>query len=240
MGFVNENPLAPDCYFCSNRHKSVLKCVSMETLDRINSTKEFRLFRKGESMIHSGDKADGFYFIKSGCVRIFRNSPSGKEQTFSIRRSGEWVGFRDLLSGNTFSQNAEALEPVEACFIQKGILEDLMKDDPKLQLEILKQMAIEWKELEDQTVALGTKQVHSKLAELLISFQTASGNEPEIELNLTREIMASMVGTTTETLVRALSDFKNRDWIEIHKNRIRFLNLEALRGISNLETTNHH
>lgn len=115
-----------------------------------------------------------------------------------------------------------------------------MKDDPNLQLEILKQMAIEWKQLEDQTVALGTKQVHSKLAELLISFQTASENGTEIELNLTREIMASMVGTTTETLVRALSDFKNRDWIEIQKNRIRFLNMEALRGISNLETTTHH
>lgn len=239
MGIVNENTPAPDCYFCSNRHKSVLKCVSMDTLDKINSTKEFKLFRKNDTLIEAGNRADGFYFIKSGCVRVFRNSPSGKEQTFSIRRPGEWVGFRDLLAGSTFSQSAEALDNVEACYIQKNVLEELMKEDPTLQMEILKQMAIEWKQLEDQTVALGTKQVHSKIAELLISFLAASGDDLEIELNLTREIMASMVGTTTETLVRALSDFKNRDWIEINKNRIRFLNIEALKGISNLETTHH-
>ncbi|EMN38173.1 cyclic nucleotide-binding domain protein [Leptospira interrogans str. L0996] len=66
----------PDCYLCPNRHK-------------------FVYFRKNELLIQEGTKTNGFYFIKSGCVRIFRNSSSGKEQTFSIRRAGEWVGFRD-------------------------------------------------------------------------------------------------------------------------------------------------
>ncbi|EMO55906.1 Crp/Fnr family transcriptional regulator [Leptospira noguchii] len=235
MGIENE---IPDCYFCPNRDK--FKCISLDTLEKINSTKKFRLFRKNELLIQEGTKTNGFYFIKSGCVRIFRNSSSGKEQTFSIRRPGEWVGFRDLLAGKTFVQNVEAIENVEACFISKEVLNELMEEDSNFQMEILKQMATEWKQLEDQTLTLGTKQVHGKIAELLISFRTTSSDKSEIELNLTREIMASMVGTSTETLVRALSDFKHRKWIKIRKNRIGFLNVDALKEISGIKTTTYH
>jgi len=87
--------------------------------------------------------------------------------------------------------------------------------------------------MENHVHSMGTKQIHSRLAELLITFHGAAGSDdPELNINVTREVMATCIGTTTETLIRALADFKDRNWIKIEKNKIELLNLKALYNLS--------
>ena len=97
----------------------------------------------------------------------------------------------------------------------------------------MKYLAEEWKETENHVHSMGTKQIHSRLAELLITFHDATAQkDPELNINVTREVMASCIGTTTETLIRSLADFKDRNWIKIEKNKIELLNLKALYSLS--------
>jgi CRP/FNR family transcriptional regulator len=96
-------------------------------------------------------------------------------------------------------------------------------------------MAKEWRESESQVVSLGTKQVHSKLAELLITLKDAAGGSDEIEIKMTREVLASIIGTTTETLVRALTDFKNRNIVHVEKHKVTFQDMAALYSLSEME-----
>jgi CRP/FNR family transcriptional regulator len=95
-------------------------------------------------------------------------------------------------------------------------------------------MAKSWRDSENQIYSLGTKQIHSKLAEFLITFHKSNDCSTEVTLSVTREIIASIIGTTTESVIRSLSDFKARDWIDIDKNKIIFKNIDALQSIAEI------
>ncbi|WCL48858.1 Crp/Fnr family transcriptional regulator [Leptospira sp. GIMC2001] len=229
----------PDCITCDIKNHSVLQKATPETINKINSMKRFYGFQKGEYLFHTGDRASGFFFIRTGSVRNFKVSTSGKEQTFQILGPGDWVGFRDSMSGEIFNHSAICLEETSACFISRELADLLIQDDAKFQTEVFVQMAKEWRASEEQCVSLGTKQVHSKLAELLITLKTAAGDGNEIELKMTRDVLASIIGTTTETLVRALTDFKNRNIIQVEKNKLIFQDMKTLHTMSEMEQTPH-
>jgi CRP/FNR family transcriptional regulator len=228
-------PKNPSCDICNIRNHSILNNATVETLHKINEEKRYGRYVKADFLFQAGEKANGFYFIRKGIVRVFKHSTTGKEQTFHIRGPGDWVGFRDSLAGDNYFHSSECLEDVEACFITKELTELLIRDDANFQAEVFRQMAKEWRESENQVVSLGTKQVHSKLAELLITLKKAAGDSNEVELKMTREILASIIGTKTETLVRALTDFKNRDIVQVDKSKIIINDLNALYSLSELE-----
>ena len=110
----------------------------------------------------------------------------------------------------------------------------LIKVDANFQFEVMKYLAEEWKVMEDSALSLGTKQIHSRLAELLITFSDAANKETEIVIDVTREVMATCIGTTKETVIRSLSDFKDRKWIGIEKNKIEILNRKALNQMADI------
>lgn len=212
----------------------MLHCANPETIEAINSSKSFQVFPKGSYLYKAGDEAHGFFFIKEGLVRSFATGSHGKEQTFHLRTGGDWLGFRESISGNSYFHHALAVESTEACFVQKSLIESLIQNDTKFQKDVFRQLAKEWKESEEQIVSLGTRQVHEKLAEIILVLDDAQGSRNEIELKVTREVLASFIGTQTETLVRALSDLKARDYISVEKNKISILNRDALCSLSHL------
>ncbi len=221
------------CASCLSREYGVFKCVGSGTLEEISVDKTFFQYKKKDIIFKEHEKITGFYCIKSGLVRTYKTSRSGKEQTFQIASRGKWLGFRDIISGEESNHSSVCLEDVEVCYIPKETITKLIKSDETFQIEVMKYLAEEWKEMENHVHSMGTKQIHSRLAELLITFHGAAGNsDPELNINVTREVMATCIGTTTETLIRALADFKDRNWIKIEKNKIELLNLKALYSLS--------
>jgi CRP-like cAMP-binding protein len=111
----------------------------------------------------------------------------------------------------------------------------LIKVDAEFQFEVLKYLAEEWKDIENHVHSLGTKQIHSRLAELLITFYNASNKDKDLTIHITRDAMATCIGSTKESLIRALGDFKNRNWIRLDKNKIELLNLKLLYSLAEIE-----
>lgn len=192
-------------------------------------------FKKKDIIFHENEKVKGFYCIKNGLARIYKTTSNGKEKTFQIASRGKWLGFRDIISGGEYNHTAICLEDSEVCYISEETVTRLIKADYQFQIEIIRYLAEEWKGIENHVHSMGTKQVHSRLAELLILFHVASGNDEEVSINVTREVMASCIGTTKETIIRSLTDFKDRNWIRIEKNKIEIINKKALYTLA--ETT---
>lgn len=221
------------CASCQSRDKSLFHCLENDFLEQISSVKEGNIFKKGTILFKAGEDATSFFCIKSGLVRTFRMSGHGKEQTFQIKTTGDWVGCRDAILSDVYYYTAVCMNDVLACSFPRSVIQELNRDE-KFQHELLVQMAKAWRDSENQIYSLGTKQIHSKLAEFLITFYKSNNSQPEITLSVTREIIASIIGTTTESVIRSLSDFKAREWIDIDKNKITFKNINALQSIAEI------
>ncbi|MCU0823605.1 MAG: Crp/Fnr family transcriptional regulator [Leptospira sp.] len=229
-----EQKMNPDCFVCDYKNHNVLHCAAHETIERINDSKDFAIFPRGKILFHSGNEAKGFFFIKSGLVRSFVQLSNGKEQTLRLNGPGDWIGFRDCISESVYHHSAVSVEDTHVCYLTGDLIAELVKDDINFQKEVFRQMGKEWRETEEHVVSLGTKQVHEKLAEILIVLDNAQGRRNHVELKVTRDVLATYIGTKTETLVRALSDLKARDFIAVEKNKIEIRNREALVSLSKI------
>ena len=223
------------CNQCEVKSKSKFQCLNQNNLATIDSAKVNAEYRKGDYLFRKGEKIAGFYCMNAGSVRTFIAAEAKrKEYSFGILFPGDWVGWRDAILGEVFNHSAVCLENTKACFVAKDTILNLMDEEVNFQRELLFQMAREWERSEKQAYSLGTKQIHSKLAELLITFYHVSDTIPTIELKVTREVMASMIGTTTESVIRALSDFKVREWISLEKSKIVVFDYDSLFALSKI------
>ncbi|TGJ98454.1 Crp/Fnr family transcriptional regulator [Leptospira langatensis] len=184
---------------------------------------------KSNVLFSQGEPAKGFFIVEKGSIRSYRTGSGGRQQTFKIYTPGTWVGIRDAAFGGTYLHHAVALVDTTVLFIEEKELKRLLVTDPEFQNSVFKQVTKECVEAENKIYSLGTRQVHAKLSEFLL--QLADSMDGEEELPFTREVMASVIGVTTETLVRALTDFKSRGWIDIGKKRITIQNESALRKL---------
>jgi CRP-like cAMP-binding protein len=230
--FMSE--LYSNCNSCQSKDMNIFSCLNEHQLNNVSESKETKTHKKGSYLFKIGEEATYYYCIQNGQVRTFKSNGLGREQTFLIKTVGDWVGCRDVILSNQYNYSAICLTDVTACAIPKSQLEHL-SDDPFFKNELLKEMAKNWRESEDKIFSLGTKQIHSKLAEFLLLYYKSNDCKEEITLSFTREVIASIIGTTTESVIRALSDFKVRDWIELDKNKIIFKNIQALASISEIE-----
>ncbi|EQA43401.1 cyclic nucleotide-binding domain protein [Leptospira broomii serovar Hurstbridge str. 5399] len=184
-------------------------------------------FPKKSILFNEGKPTTGFYLVLQGTVRTFKDSPNGqRQQTLKIYSPESWVGLRDAISEDYYNKTAECLEDTVAVYIDKEEMKNAFNQDFSFQSAITKYIATECRAAENRIYSMGTRQVHSKLAEFLLSLKEKYGSE--INVKFSREVMATMIGSKTETLVRALTDLKGKGWIEIDKNMISIRNEEAL------------
>ena len=196
----------------------------------LDDEKRTLVYEKGESIFHMGDDANYFYSVRSGSVQVFRNSPH-REQSFSIVREGGWLGHRDALYGSTYCHGARVLKKATVCKFPRRLLLEWMDSHPTFTISVARELAGAWAESENQSYNLGARRIMERLADFLLNLRqeelTADGEEAA-ELPMTREVMATLMGTSTESVIRALSDFRARGWIDTRKGKIVFTNKSEL------------
>lgn len=162
-----------------------------------------------------------------------RLGSDGKEQIIRFAKDGEIIGYRSILSGENLSATVTTLEDTSACFVPKKILFESIEGNAKFSLRIMKEMSRELGEAGKLITNLAQKSVRERLAEVLLVLQSTFGETEEglVDISLTREELANMVGTATESVIRLLSEFKEDELIELKGRKLRILNAPELTRI---------
>lgn len=209
-----------------------LNKAGQAALDRIRRQ---RLLRKNHHLLHEGDPSTQFFEIVRGVVRIYRTTADAKEQTLEIRRSGDLVGLRDCLARTPYNYTAVCMEECEVYVYTLANLQEILGCDPSFSNALIDWLASSWIASEKRVHSLCTKPVHGRLAEFILSIEA---DQDRICFDYTRETLASMLGTSTETIIRALSDLKSRGWIEIEKRYVRICDRKELMRLAELQERN--
>jgi len=220
------------CELCINRRKSLLKDVPDEALCKLSQSKKTIAHKKGQILFLEGTQPMGLFCISKGHVKVFKTDDSGREQIVKLAKEGEFLGYRALLSEDNYNSSAAIIDEAEVCFIPKSSFTDLVAKDTDFQNKLMKAVCNDLGVMEQKMADMANKNVRQRLATTLLMLKSSYGVENEgftdIEIALSREDIAKIVGTATESVIRLLSDFKKEGLIEFKGKKIRVLDTEGL------------
>lgn len=227
----------PQCETCGSRHLSVFCSLSQDEISEIDNSKGCNFYSKGQVIFHEGNRTKGIYCINKGKVKLYQIGSEGKEQIIRFAKAGDVIGYRAMLSEEPLSASAASLEDdTTICFIPQDQVLSIITKNPNFNFKLLKMLSHELGEAAKVITDLAQKPVRERLAEtLLILKNTFDVDEHKvIQVKLSREELANIVGTATESVIRLLSEFKKDNIIAIEGRNIKLLNIPALTRIANV------
>lgn len=189
-------------------------------------------YTKGKIIYQPGDTGKSLYLIHSGFVRIYRLSPEGREVTFALLGPGDIFGELAMISGNWQSAFAEVLEDVELSLLPRRVLEEMMRRQPEVAYNMMVRISERLHQAEDLIEDLVNRDVASRVARTLLQLADSFGRQSPhgvvIDLRLPYQEIANMVGSTRETVTRAISHMQQNDWVRLEGGRLHLLDSDAL------------
>lgn len=237
MSTLIEDSLPPlSCQMCKHRGDSAFHNLSSADLDKISHLKSCVSFKKGQVIMSEGSRPQGVYCVHSGKLKVYKIGTEGKEQITRFATNGDLIGYRSILSDEPISASISALEDTHACYIPKSSFFEVIEQNPKFSLNVLKLSCHELGEAGKMIASLAQKTVRERLAEILLILRATFGEDEEgyLDIKLTREEIANMVGTATESAIRLLSDLKGEGLIETKGKRIKLADVAGLRHLASV------
>lgn len=207
-----------DCANCPSRGEGVFCNLESMQLGEVSQQKVSNTYKKGQTLFIQGAHPYGLYCISSGNIKITKTGPDGKESIVRIAKGGDVLGHRSLFTDQNYGATATAMEESRVCFLDKKFIIKFIAEQPSVGLNVINKLSRDMGAAESRVSSFHQKNVRERLAELLLLLKESHGEKLEdgefaIRLKLTREEMATMIGTANETLIRFMSEFKEEGLI---------------------------
>lgn len=221
------------CENCIIRKFNALRAMSKEELKSVSDSKTSKKVKKGEVIFEEGEKLGGVYCVRGGVSKLSKLSATGKDQIVKLASKGEVLGQRSVVAEESSNLSAIAVNDMEVCFIPKEAIVSTLHKNPDFTYEVLRHMAHDLREADDVIVNMSQKNVKQRIAEALLYLKHNFGTDSEgyLALVLSREDIANVVGTATESCIRILSEFRKKGFIKTSGKRMMLLEERKLQDL---------
>ncbi|MFN8345797.1 MAG: response regulator [Spirosomataceae bacterium] len=208
---------------------------SFESLKKLSENKKTKIYKKREIVYSEGSYPNAVYFLKNGKIKNSKTNEFGKEYIVELHKPGDFFGYLDLLENTPYQESAVALQDSEVVIIPKDEFNSLLYNNRDVAAKFIKMLSNEVREREERLLKLAYNSVRKRVAEALIMLANRYQEDKSkpFAISITREDLASIVGTATETVIRTLSDFKDEHLIEMKGSLITVLDYEKLARMRN-------
>ncbi len=227
------------CQSCPSKGTGIFCDLNDADLDELSVHKVTNTYKKGQTLFVQGNHPFGLYCINSGNIKVTKTGPDGKESIVRVVQGGDVLGHRSLFTSDYYSATATAIEDTKVCFIDKKFILKMIEEKPSVSLHVINKLSRDMGAAEAKLSSFHQKNVRERLAELLLILKESHGKKQEdgstlLAIKLTREEMATMIGTANETLIRFVSEFKDEGLIQQSGKSIIILDEERLIEWANL------
>jgi CRP/FNR family transcriptional regulator, cyclic AMP receptor protein len=201
-----------------------------DALEKLTDSKVVNHYKKKQRIYYGGNHPHSLYYLNSGKIRTYKINETGKELTISLYNAGDFFGYNALLENTVYKENAETLEESEIGTIGRQDFEILINNNKKVAQKFIKLLARNVSEKEEQLINLAYNSLRKRVADAIITLSKKYKKEgnPDFIIHISREDLAHIAGTTTESLIRTLSDFKSEKLIEAEAGYVKVLNEKKL------------
>ena len=172
--------------------------------------------------------SDHVVYILEGLVKVYKSGRSGRLVCISLAGPSQFAGVECALGSSTYRFSSSAVEPTRVLMIRKEAISDLVKKNGLFASALLSQLSIHLIEVSDKLVTFSVKQLPGRVADLIKYFSVEIFGSEDFSVPLTRQEMAELIGTTKESLIRTLNEFKNDKIIELEGKRIKIISRDLI------------
>jgi CRP-like cAMP-binding protein/DNA-binding NarL/FixJ family response regulator len=206
-----------------------------KALHTFTGDRNINKFKKKQTIYTEGNHPNRLYYVVSGKVKVYKTNEDGKELVTELFGPGDFMGHIALLEGTVYLDTAEAMEETEVAVIPKEDFDELLNNNAEVARKFIRLLAKNVTEKENQLLGLAYNSLRKKVAESLLLLQRKYNqqHEDKFVIDISRESLATIAGTATESLIRTLGDFRNEKLIDLKEGHIVFLNLKKLENMVN-------
>lgn len=208
---------------------------SFDLITKLADDKKTKSLRKKETIYTEGSFPSNVFFLQKGKVKAYKSNDNGKEYITELYKEGDFFGYLDLLQGESYQETTISLEKSEVAMIPKDDFFNLLQGNREVATKFIKMLSNEIKDREERLLQLAYNSVRKRVAQALVMLvqRYQEDRSKPFSMAITREDIASMVGTATETVIRTLSDFKDERLVDMKGSLITVLDYEKLARMRN-------
>ena len=206
-----------------------------KALQNFTKDRNVNHFKRKQVIFTEGNHPSNLYYVESGKVKTFKSNQDGKEFTVSLYKEGDFIGYIALLEGTMYKETAEAIDDTEVAMIPREEFEELINSNKEVMHKFIKMLAKDVSEKEEQLLGLAYNSLRKRVADALMTLHQKYKLEKgeQFSIHISREDLANIAGTATESLIRTLSEFKAEKLIEIQSGNIVIINEKKLANMLN-------
>lgn len=204
----------------------------IKELENLSKTKRHKKYAKKDTIFYEGDSPNFLYYISSGRVKTHKMNKDAKELVTHLYKEGDFLGYKALIKDEVYTETATALESTELSLIPKQEFLDLLFSSKEVSQKFIKILAGSIDERQIELLNLAYDTVRKRVADSLLKLEekySKSDAEP-FTMSISRDDLAAMVGTATESVIRTLSEFKQDGYITIKGSNITILQRDKLKN----------
>ena len=217
--------------------ESILADLPLEEYAMLTAHQIEHVYKKGEIIFREGSYPTGIYYLVNGKAKKYKIDSAGKEQIIYVANTGELLGYHAILSEDRYPDSAATLEESTIAFIPKDSFLNALEQSDTLSKRLLKTISHEFAVLVNSLTLFAHRSVRERLALQLVVMREKYKNDfhpgMPVEINMSRDDLASLVGTVRENVVRMLTEFKQEGILQTKGRKIIVTNVKKLVEIAN-------
>jgi CRP/FNR family cyclic AMP-dependent transcriptional regulator len=212
-----------------------LEASNPNALQSLIEHRSTNVYKKKQVIYAEGNHPIHLYYVLRGKVKTYKSNDDGKDLVTDLYSAGDFLGYISLLQENVYRETAEAIDECEISMIPKKEFEDYLNNNRDVSKKFISLLAKNVSDKENHLLSLAYNSLRKKVADALVTLKKKYENPAldKFSIDISRENLATIAGTATESLIRTLSDFKSEKIIDIKDGHITIVNPKKLEGMVN-------
>jgi CRP/FNR family cyclic AMP-dependent transcriptional regulator len=212
-----------------------LESTNLNALQSLIEHRSTNIYKKKQVIYAEGNHPIHLYYVIRGKVKTYKSNEDGKDLVTDLYSAGDFLGYISLLQESVYRETAEAIDECEIAMIPKKEFEEYLNNNRDVSKKFISLLAKNVSDKENHLLSLAYNSLRKKVADALVTLKKKYENPSldKFSIDISRENLATIAGTATESLIRTLSDFKSEKIIDIKDGHITIMNPKKLEGMVN-------